>query len=102
MNEIQYMTQTLFSQTYNRLEELTDEQQGQIIVLKDLANAYMATKKKISFEEAVQLAHKDLPEEYIDNSELGFQLEMAQRSGNPMGIINTVRNYVDYNKIIYG
>ena len=101
MNEIQYMTQTLFSQTYNRLEELTDEQQGQIIVLKDLANAYMATKK-ISFEEAVQLAHKDLPEEYIDNSELGFQLEMAQRSGNPMGIINTVRNYVDYNKIIYG
>lgn len=100
MNEIQYMTQTRFGQPYNGLEELTDEQQGQVIVLRDLANAYMATKN-ISFQEAVQLAHKNLPEDYVDNTELGFQLEMAQKSGNPMDIINTVRNYVSYNKIIY-
>ena len=101
MNEIQYMTQTLFGQPYNGLEELTDEQQGQVIVLRDLANAYMATKN-ISFQEAVKLAHKNLPEDYVDNTELGFQLEMAQKSGNPMDIINTVRNHVSYNKIIYG
>ena len=101
MNEIQYLTQTLFGQPYNGLEDLTDEQQGQVIVLRDLANAYMATKN-ISFQEAVQLAHENLPEDYVDNTELGFQLEMAQKSGDPMDIINTVRNYVSYNKIIYG
>ena len=94
MNEIQYMTNTLFGEPYNNLQELTDEQQGEVIVLQELANALMLTRN-ITFQEAVDLANKKLPEDGVVNTELGFQLEMAKRESNdPMVVINTVREHV--------
>lgn len=100
MSKLQYLTHTCFGQTYNDVQDLSDEQKSEIIILNNLATAYMFTND-FNFRQAVDLAHINLPEDYVDNTELGFLLEMAQKSGDPMDIINTVRNYVSYNKIIY-
>ena len=94
MNDFQYMTQILFGQAYTEGQQLTEEQQGQVMVLEDLALAYMDTQG-LNFQVAVQLAHEKLPEDRVVNSELGFQLEMTQKqSDNPMAIIKAVEAHV--------
>ena len=94
MSKLQYMTLTRFGQIYSDVQDLDDEQQGQVMVLKDLANAYMSTKD-LNFRDAVNLAHSKLPEDSVVNSELGFQIEMAKRySMDPVAIIEAVEDHV--------
>ena len=94
MRKLQYLTQTRFGQTYNDVQELDDEQQSQIIILKNLATAYMSIED-LNFREAVDLAHSKLPEDSIVESELGFQMEMVQqKSMDPMAIVELVQKHV--------
>ena len=96
MSKLQYLTQTRFGQPYDDVQDLSEEQKSDIIILKNLATAYMSTKD-LTFREAVDLAHKDLPEDSIVESELGFAMEMAQnKSMDPMAIIEIVQEHVGH------
>ena len=96
MTKLQYMTQTRFGQTYNDVQDLSDEQKSEIIVLKNLATAYMSTHD-LNFWDAVDLAHSKLPEDSIVVSELRLQMEMAQRESiDPMAIIEIVQEHVGH------
>ena len=96
MRKLQYLTQTRFGQAYNDVKDLSDEQKSEIIILKNLATAYMSTND-LNFREAVDLAHSKLPEDSIVESELGFQMEMAQQeSMDPMAIIEIVQEHVGH------
>ena len=94
MSKLQYLTQTRFGQTYNDVQDLSDEQKSEIIILKNLATAYMSTND-LNFRQAVDLAHKKLPEDSIVESELGFEMEMAQQESiDTMAIKEIVQNHV--------
>lgn len=94
MSKLQYLTQTLFGQTYNDVQDLSDEQKGQVMVLKDVANAYMSTEN-LNFKEAVKLANQRLPEDGVFNAEIGFQIEQVQKNSmDPMAIIEAVQDYL--------
>ena len=94
MSKLQYLTQTLFGQTYNDVQDLSDEQKSQVMVLKDVANAYMYTEN-LNFRDAVDLANQRLTEDGVFNAEIGFQIEQAQmNSMDPMAIIEAVQNYL--------
>ena len=96
MSELQYLTQTLFGQTYDDVQDLSDEQKGQVMVLQDVANAYMSTEN-LNFREAVDLANQRLPEDGVFNAEIGFQIELAQKNSmDPMAIIEAVQDYLVY------
>ena len=94
MSKLQYLTQTLFGQTYNDVQHISDEQKIQVMFLKDVANAYMYTEN-LNFRDAVDLANQRLPEDGVFNAEIGFQIEQAQmNSMDPMAIIEAVQNYL--------